>query len=67
MGIVTGRGRFLLEPADAGTRFTWQEELMFPWWLGSGIGGRLAAPVLAAVWRRNLGNLKSLVESSPAV
>ena len=67
VGIVTGRGRFLLEPTDGGTRFTWEEELTFPWWLGAGAGGRLAAPVLAAVWRRSLHALKSLVERSPAV
>jgi uncharacterized protein YndB with AHSA1/START domain len=64
-GLVRGNGRFTLEPVDAGagTRFSWDETLQFPWWLGGRvgelIGGRL---VLAAVWRRNLRRLKQLVE-----
>lgn len=55
-GLVTGSGRFTLERLDRGRRtgFTWEEQLAFPW--------RLATPVLAAIWRRNLGRLKRLVE-----
>ena len=39
-GLVTGTGRFTLEPLDDGrrTRFTWEEELTFPWWLGGPLG-----------------------------
>lgn len=64
VGIVTGSGRFLLEPEEAGaaTRFTWDEELRFPLWMGGTAGGRAAAPLLRRVWRRNLANLKALVE-----
>jgi hypothetical protein len=59
-GLVTGRGRFTLRPAPGGrTRFTWMENLRVPWWMG----GFVAAPVLRAVWRRNLRRLKALVES----
>jgi carbon monoxide dehydrogenase subunit G len=54
VGLVAGAGRFTLEPEGAGTRFTWDEELQMPWWLG----GRLAAPVLRWVWRRNLRRLR---------
>ena len=54
-GVVTGDGRFLLEPADGGrTRLVWAEDLRFPWWLGGAVGGALARPVLRAVWRGNL-------------
>jgi hypothetical protein len=66
-GIVTGRGRFLLEPVAAGTRFTWDEELDFPWWMGGAAGGAAAAPVLRRVWTRNLHTLKTLVEGPNAV
>ena len=55
VGLVTGTGRFTLAPEGRGTRFTWDEELRVPWWLG----GRLAAPVLRFVWRRNLRTLRS--------
>ena len=63
-GVVTGRGRFTLEPnGRGGTRFAWDEDLQFPWWLGGrageAVGGRV---VLARVWRRNLQALKRLVE-----
>ena len=65
-GIVTGDGRFTLEPIDLArrTRFTWTETLTFPWWLGGPlgalVGGRL---VLRPLWKRNLGNLRRLVEA----
>ena len=52
---------------DRHTRFTWEEELTFPWWLGAGAGGIAAGPVLRRVWRRSLRNLRSLVETSRAV
>ena len=67
-GVVTGSGRFTLEPIDLGrrTRFTWSEELRFPWWLagrvGEAIGGRV---VMRAIWRRNLRALADLVSSAP--
>lgn len=66
VGIVTGTGRFTLTPIDLGrrTRFTWDESLVFPWWLGGSIGalvgGRLA---LRPIWSRNLRNLKRIVET----
>jgi hypothetical protein len=62
-GLVTGVGRFRLRAAGRGrTRFTWQEQLDVPWWLG----GPLAAPVLHLVWRRNLRRLRGVV-SKPEV
>jgi hypothetical protein len=62
-GAVTGTGRFTL--ADAGpaaTRFTWTEDLTFPWWLGGPAAAAAARPVLAWTWRRNLAALRSLIE-----
>jgi hypothetical protein len=66
VGVVTGTGRFTLEPLEGGskTQFTWAEELTFPWWLGGKlgevIGGKL---VMGFIWRRNLRELKKIVES----
>ncbi|HSH59288.1 MAG TPA: SRPBCC family protein [Acidimicrobiales bacterium] len=63
-GVVTGTGRFGLEPAAGGrTRFTWDEELSFPWWMGGPAGALAAGQVLRLVWTRNLANLKRRVES----
>ncbi|MEM9516298.1 MAG: SRPBCC family protein [Actinomycetota bacterium] len=65
-GIVTGTGVFTIEPLDGGdrSRFSWSEQLDFPWYfagrLGERIGGRF---VLGPIWRRNLTRLKQLVES----
>jgi len=66
-GVVTGAGRFVLTPAGGGTSFTWEEELVFPAWMGGAVGGAAGAPLLRRVWRRNLANLKRLVEGSAAV
>lgn len=62
-GLVTGEGAFELEEVDpATTRFTWRERLTFPWYLGGPLIARVAAPVLGAVWKRNLKRLKSRLE-----
>ena len=62
-GLVTGQGAFELEEIDpATTRFTWRERLTFPWYLGGPLIARVAAPVLGAVWKRNLKRLKSRLE-----
>lgn len=63
-GLVTGEGRFTLTAlGDDRTDFAWAETLRFPWWMGGPVGGAAAAPVLRAVWRRNLARLKALVET----
>jgi len=62
-GVVTGMGRFVLTPAGEGTVFAWEEDLTFPAWMGAALGGAAAAPLLRRVWRRNLRNLKVLVEA----
>jgi carbon monoxide dehydrogenase subunit G len=65
-GIVTGTGAFTLEPIDLGrrTRFTWSEELRFPWFLGGrlgeAVGGQL---VMKSIWRRNLRELRRIVDA----
>lgn len=65
-GIVTGTGVFTLTPLDDGrrTRFTWTEELTFPWFLGGRLGELVGGNVvMKAIWRRNLRKLKELVET----
>ncbi len=61
-GAVSGSGRFTLSPDVDGTRFCWEEVLRFPWWMGGLVGERIAKPVLAMVWRKNLRRLKVIVE-----
>jgi hypothetical protein len=64
-GLVTGSGRFTLTPIDLGrrTRFTWAEELRFPWWMGGPVGAFVGGKlVLRAIWRRNLRGLRRQVE-----
>jgi hypothetical protein len=58
-GLFQGTGQFLLDSHDVGTRFTWEEQLRFPWFLGGPIGARIARPILAWVWRRNLRRFRS--------
>jgi hypothetical protein len=63
VGLVTGTGRFTLRRRPRGrTRFTWEERLVFPWWMGGPVGGVVGGQVLRFVWRRNLRNLKRRVE-----
>jgi hypothetical protein len=66
VGVVTGTGLFTLTPIDIGrrTRFAWNESLTFPWWLGGPIGSWIAGRVvLRAIWKRNLRELKRIVEA----
>jgi uncharacterized protein YndB with AHSA1/START domain len=63
-GVVTGSGTFTLTPIDLGrrTRFTWSENLTFPWWLGGRLGELLGGRVvMRGIWRRNLRALEQLV------
>jgi uncharacterized protein YndB with AHSA1/START domain len=65
-GIVTGSGVFELEPIDLErrTRFTWTEDLTFPWFLGGRLGEVVGGKfVMKQIWRRNLRSLRRLVEA----
>lgn len=67
VGLVTGTGTFRLAKrrigrARGGTRFTWSERLRFPWWMGGPVGAQAAKPILRRIWRRDLRNLKALVD-----
>lgn len=62
-GVVTGSGRFRLEPiSENRTRFIWEEELEMPWYFGGSLGSPISSRVLGAVWRGNLNRLKERLE-----
>ena len=65
-GVVTGTGRFTLTPIDLGrrTRFGWNESLTLPVVARRAASARssAAASCCAAIWNRNLRNLKAIVE-----
>jgi len=57
-GVVSGSGRFTLaEVSGRATRVRWEEQLHFPWWLGSGAGAFMAKPVFTVLWKQNLRRL----------
>ena len=64
-GLVTGTGRFTLEPETSGrTRLTWEEDLVLPWWMGGRLGSLVGGQVQRLVIRRNLANLKRRLEAA---
>ncbi|MDP9402509.1 MAG: SRPBCC family protein [Actinomycetota bacterium] len=63
VGVVTGTGRFTLRTTARGrTRFTWDERLSFPWWLGGPLGAVVSRPILRHIWKKNLRRLKHRLE-----
>lgn len=65
VGVVTGTGRFTLRSTARGkTRFTWDERLAYPWWLGGPVGAIVSKPLLRHIWKKNLKRLKHRLEST---
>lgn len=63
VGLVEGTGEFTLTEIGPGqTEFRWEEDLMFPWFLGGRVGAFLARPVLRWVWNGNLKRLTARIE-----
>ncbi len=60
-GIVTGVGRFTLEPIAGVTRFSWVESIDLPWHFAGKFGEKLAKPILTAIWKRNLRSLRKRI------
>ena len=66
-GLVTGVGQFTLTAAAPGqTEFTWEERLVFPWWMGGPVGGVVGGVLMRQIWKRNLRVLKDVVENGPS-
>lgn len=64
VGTVRGVGRFSLRRRRHGTLFVWKEVLRFPWWMGGPVGAAVAGPFFRHMWKKNLRNLKAIVEQS---
>ena len=66
VGLVTGTGKFMLRALPGGrTDFHWEEDLIFPWWMGGRFGGIAGSAVMARIWKRNLKKLKNVIETTP--
>ena len=62
-GIVTGEGIFYLKALNKSqTEFKWEETLKFPIYLGGAIGEFFGGYVLRYIWKKNLKNLKEILE-----
>jgi hypothetical protein len=67
VGLVTGTGRFTITKAKRGrARFSWEERLRFPWWMGGPVGGVVGGRIMKRIWVRNLRVLKTKVEGPPS-
>jgi hypothetical protein len=63
VGLVEGTGVFTLDDLGSDrTEFKWEEDLVFPWFMGGPIGAFFARPVLRLIWKRNLARLKARIE-----
>lgn len=64
VGLVEGTGEFtLIELGSDRTEFRWEEDLVFPWFLGGPVGAFFARPVLRWVWKGNLKRLTARIEA----
>lgn len=61
-GIVTGEGTFSLTDHGDDTLVTWEEALVFPWWVGGPPGAVVARKVLGMIWKGNLRRLAAIIE-----
>jgi len=64
-GLIRGVGKFTILRQGPGSLIVWEEKLEFPWWGLGWFGLTLAKPVLTHIWKRNLRNLRIILEVSP--
>jgi uncharacterized protein YndB with AHSA1/START domain len=65
LGWVTGTGYMELSPAEVGCRLFWREQLVPPWGPVGRLGMRMLRPLMRREFRRDLDELRELVESGP--
>jgi carbon monoxide dehydrogenase subunit G len=65
VGVVRGTGEWRLDPAPAGTAFTWIEAFRMPPPVLGDLGLWVYSPWQRAMLRRSIRNLKELAERSP--
>jgi carbon monoxide dehydrogenase subunit G len=61
-GLVKGTGTFQIHPHGEGSTITWKESLSFPLFFLGPLGALAATPLLTYIWKKNLTNLKNIVE-----
>jgi len=61
-GLVKGTGTFHIHPHGEGSTITWKESLSFPLFFLGPLGALAATPLLTYIWKKNLTNLKNIVE-----
>jgi hypothetical protein len=62
VGLVKGTGAFQIASSREGSTITWKESLTFPWWMLGTFGSLFASPILRFIWKKNLQNLKEILE-----
>ena len=61
-GLVKGTGTFQIDSHGEGSTITWKESLSFPLFFLGPLGAFAATPLLTYIWKKNLANLKNIVE-----
>ncbi|TMK85239.1 MAG: SRPBCC family protein [Actinobacteria bacterium] len=64
-GLVEGPAEWLVEPADGGSVFTWNEELRMPPPILGAVALLAYSPILRWTFRRSIENLRRLVRPAP--
>ena len=66
-GLIKGEGVFsTVDYGMSKTLFSWEEELIFPTFLGGRLAEALARPILTRIFQRDLDNLKRIIEATPS-
>ena len=63
-GLIKGTGTFQIHPHGEESTITWKESLSFPLFFLGPLGALAATPLLTYIWKKNLNNLKNIVEGN---
>ena len=64
LGLVSGSGYFEITENGAGSKFSWDETLTFPWFFAGRLGEIVAKPILNRMWQKNLKALGDCLNKS---